>query len=140
MFNLHGTDRLTAWKEFRNSIEVSETPLLDLAEFWGQAPFVSPYLDPNDPAKWPDPWHLVLDLHLDDLAIVLGMLYTLQLTQRFIDTECEIHMSMFPKEKDPRYLLVVDKKHVLNLEYKNVVDITAISKFQTNIIWSKNRM
>lgn len=140
MFDLHSTERLAAWKQFRDSLETSDTALLDVAEFWSRAPFVSAYLNPNNPAEWPDPWHLVLDLHLDDLAIVLGMLYTLQLTQRFIDAECEIHMSMFPKEKDPRYLLIVDKKYVLNLEYKNVVDIAAISKFQTNIIWSKNRI
>lgn len=137
MFNLHGNERLAAWKQFRDSLESSTDPLLDVAEFWSQAPFVSPYLDPNNSANWPDPWHLVLDLHLDDLAIALGMLYTIKLTQRFIDTQCEIHTSMLPNKKDPCYLLVVDKKHVLNLEYKNVVDIKKISNISTNIIWSK---
>ena len=140
MFNLHGNERLAAWKNFRDSLESSENPLLDVAEFWSQAPFVSPHLDPNDPTNWPDPWHLVLDLHLDDLAIALGMLYTLKLTQRFMNAQYEIHMSMLPNKKDPAYLLVVDNKYVLNLEYKNVVDIEKISKISTNIIWSKSRM
>lgn len=140
MFDLYGNERLAAWKQFRDSLESSENPLLDVAEFWSQAPFVSPYLDPNDPAKWPDPWHLVLDLHLDDLAITLGMLYTLKLTKRFMNNQCEIHTSMLPDKKDPCYLLVIDKKHVLNLEYKNVVDIEKISKISTNIIWSMSRM
>jgi len=140
VFNLHGNERLAAWKQFRDSLESSETPLLDVAEFWSQAPFVSPYLDPNNPANWPDPWHLVLDLHLDDLAIALGMLYTIKLTQRFMDAQCEIHMSMLPNKKDPCYLLIVDKKHVLNLEYKTVVDIEKISEISTNMIWSKSRM
>jgi hypothetical protein len=140
VFNLHGNERLAAWKQFRDSLESSENPLLDVAEFWSQAPFVSPYLDPNNPAKWPDPWHLVLDLHLDDLAIALGMLYTIKLTQRFMDTSCEIHMSILPDKKEPSFLLVVDNKHVLNLEYKNVVDIEKISKIATNMIWSKSRM
>lgn len=137
MFDLYGNERLAAWKQFRDSLESSTDPLLDVAEFWSQAPFVSPYLDPNNPTKWPDPWHLVLDLHLDDLAIALGMLYTIKLTQRFMDARCEIHTSMFPDKKDPCYLLVVDNKHVLNLEYKNVVDIEKISNISTNIIWSK---
>ena len=137
MFNLYGNERLAAWKQFRDSLESSENPLLDVAEFWSQAPFVSPYLDPNNPTKWPDPWHLVLDLHLDDLAIALGMLYTVKLTQRFMDTKCEIHTSMLPDKKEPCYFLIVDKKYVLNLEYKNVVDIKEISNISTNIIWSK---
>lgn len=140
MFNLHGNERLAAWKKFRDSLEESPNPLLDVAELWSQAPFVSPYLDPNNPANWPDPWHLVLDLHLDDLAIALGMLYTLKLTRRFIDTECEIHTSMLQNKKDPSYFLVVDKKHVLNLEYKNVVGIEKIADLETNMIWSKSKL
>jgi hypothetical protein len=138
VFDLDRTDRLTKWKEFRDSIEFSDRPLKDVAEFWSQAPFVSSYLNPNNPAEWPDPWHLVLDLHLDDLAITLGMLYTLKLTQRFMDSSFEIHTSMFQEKKDPRYFLVVDNKHVLNLEYKDVVDIEQIKRIKTNIIWSTN--
>ena len=140
MFDSYGTDRLTKWKEFRDSLETSATPLEDVAELWSHAPFVSPYLDPQTPAEWPDPWHLILDLRLDDLAIALGMLYTIKLTHRFIDTECEIHMSMFPNRKDASYFVVVDKKHVLNLDYKTVVDVDRITDLKTNIVWSKSRM
>ena len=136
VFNLYGTDRLAEWKKFRDQLEISEKPFEDLAEFWGSAPFVNPYLDPNNPAEWPDPWHLILDDRLDDLAIALGMLYTLKLTRRFMDTEYEIHTSMPSKEKQPRYFLLIDKKHVLNLEYKHVVDVNELSKIQTNKIWS----
>ena len=140
MFDRYGTDRLTAWKEFRNSLETSSDPLLDVAKFWSQAPFVSPYLNPQNPNEWPDPWHLVIDLHLDDLAIALGMLYTIKLTRRFIDTECEIHTSMLPERKEPTYLLVVDKKHVLNLEYNSVVGIESLTGLKTSLLWSKSRM
>jgi hypothetical protein len=140
VFDSYGTDRLTKWKEFRDSLETSATPLEDVAELWSHAPFVSPYLDPQTPAEWPDPWHLILDLRLDDLAIALGMLYTIKLTHRFIDTECEIHMSMFPNRKDASYFVVVDKKHVLNLDYKTVVDVDRITDLKTNIVWSKSRM
>jgi hypothetical protein len=140
VFDSYGTDRLTKWKQFRDSLETSATPLEDVAELWSHAPFVSPYLDPQTPAEWPDPWHLILDLRLDDLAIALGMLYTIKLTHRFIDTECEIHMSMFPNRKDASYFVVVDKKHVLNLDYKTVVDVDRITDLKTNIVWSKSRM
>lgn len=140
VFDQHGTDRIAAWKEFRDSLETSKNPLKDVAELWSQAPFVSPYLDPKNPTKWPDPWHLILDLHLDDLAIALGMLYTIKLTRRFMDTECEIHTSMLPNKTEPCYVLVVDHKHVLNLEYKNVVDIDELKKIKTNMIWSQSKL
>lgn len=137
MFDQYGTQRLTAWKEFRDSLEISSTPFEDVAEFWANAPFVSPYLNPDNPSEWPDPWHLVLDLRLDDLAITLGMLYTIKLTSRFMNSSCEIHTSMFPDEKHPRYFLIVDDK-VLNLEYKCVVSIENIKDLNSRLIWSQN--
>ncbi len=137
MFNKYGTDRLADWKVFREHLEQSQSPYEELAEFWSSAPFVSPYLNPENPAEWPDPWHLVLDSRLDDLAISLGMLYTLKLTQRFMDAKCEIHTSMLPEEKHPRYFLVVDDQHVLNFEYKNVIDVKSLSGIQTRLVWSK---
>lgn len=140
MFDLHSTERLAAWKQFRDSLETSDTALLDVAEFWSRAPFVSAYLDPNDPSEWPDPWHLVIDCHLDDLAIALGMLYTIKLTQRFSESECEIHMSMYPDRKEPSYLLIVDKKYVLNFEYRAVVQIDRIKSLNTKIIYTKTKI
>lgn len=138
MFDLHHTERLAAWKQFRDSLETSNSPLLDVAEFWSHAPFVSPFLDPKNPADWPDPWHLVIDCRLDSLAICLGMLYTLKLTQRFMNTACEIHT--LPKDKEANYFLVVDKKSVLNFEYKAVVDIAVLQGLPTSIIWSKTKL
>jgi len=133
VFDQYGTERLIEWKRFRESLETSNTPLEDVAKFWGKAPFVSRYLNPNNPSEWPDPWHLVLDSRLDDLAIALGMLYTLKLTTRFMDTVCEIHMSMPPKEKDPKFVLIVDKEHVLNLDWGAVADKNKLP--QTNLLW-----
>lgn len=132
MFNLYNTDRLTEWKKFRDSLEISQTPLEDVAILWSQAPFVSPYLDPNRPDDWPDPWHLVLNSKLDELAIVLGMLYTLKLTQRFMRSQFEIHMSTSPRQE---YFLVVDN-FVLNLEYRSVVGVEKLKNYQTSKIWS----
>jgi hypothetical protein len=140
VFNLFGNERLTEWKRFRDSLEVSQTPFEDVANLWANAPFVSPYLNPNNSSEWPDPWHLILDGKLDDLAICLGMLYTLKLTQRFMDTNFEIHTSMFPDKEELSYMLIVDNKHVLNLEYKNVVDVEKIKDLKTKLIWSKTNV
>ena len=137
MFDLHGTDRLTEWKRFRDSIETSDTPFEDVALFWSRAPFVSPYLNYQKPNEWPDPWHLILDNRLDDLAITLGIMYTIKLTQRFMDSLCEIHML---PEEDNKTFLVVDKKHVLNYEYRLVAGVENIDSVQTNIIWSSKSL
>ena len=136
MFNLYGNDRLTEWKRFRDSLEHSDTPFEDVAEFWSPAPFVSPYLNPQTPEDWPDPWHIVLDGKWDDLAISLGMLYTLKLTQRFMAAKYEIHMAMLPNKIEPCFWLFVDDKTVLNCEYKCAVPVESIPVAKTNKIWA----
>lgn len=138
MFKTYGNERLAEWRNFRQQLETSETPFEDLANFWANAPFVNPYLNPDNPKGWPDAWHLVLDDKYDDLGVALGMFFTLKLTKRFIETYCEIHMSMLPNEKAPRYSLIVDNKWVLNWEYKTVVRVENLPKVNTKILWQGN--
>jgi hypothetical protein len=140
VFNLYRNDRLTHWKEFRDSLETSDTPLEDVAILWSRAPFVSPYLNPTNPTEWPDPWHLILDGKFDDLAICLGMLYTIKLTHRFIDARCEIHTSTLSGKSSPDYWLIVDGTYVLNYEYKHVIDVNKLENFSSNKIWTADRL
>lgn len=133
MFDLYGNERLTAWKQFRDSIETSSSPLEDVAELWSRAPFVSTFIDPSKPEQWPDPWHLILDGKFDDLAIVLGMLYTLNLTARFANAEFEIHFSE-SKNKQLTYWLVINGKYVLNYNFKEVTTVQDLPEVVTSII------
>jgi len=139
MFNLYGNERLIEWKQFRDSLESCDDPLTRVAELWATAPFVNPYIDPNNPNEWPDPWHLVLDSKLDELAISLGMLYTIKLTQRFMDSNCEIHKSMLPNNLEPSFYLVVDQQHVMNYEPRIVHSIGVLDSVQTNTLWRCNQ-
>ena len=139
MFDLYGNERLFKWKQFRDSLEISQSALSDVAEFWSHAPFVNPFLDPHKPNTWPDPWHLVLDGKLDDLAICLGMLYTIKLTQRFMDTVCEIHKSMCDNVQDRRFFLVVNQS-VLNYEPKVAHNIGVLQQFQTDMVWCSSAL
>ena len=132
MFDLDQTSRLKAWKELRLALETSEHPLEDVALFWSRAPFVSRYLDPTNPSKWPDPWHLILDNKYDDLAIALGICYTLTLTDRFKDQRVEIHTSMFTGEG--RYVVVVNDRDVLNLFHREVTNTSELTH-GSNKIW-----
>ena len=136
MFDLYGTQRLEAWRSFRDTLETHEDPFDLVAEFWGQAPFVNNYLDPYYPDSWPDPWHLILDDRLDDLAIALGMCYTLKLTQRFSGVKVEIYKSTSDK-KSSRYYLVVDDEHVFNLEHGRVTSRKSLDKIDSYLIWSQ---
>lgn len=133
MFDVHKTDRIKVWRDFRDSLETAENPLRDVAEFWSKAPFVSKYLDPYHPEVWPDPWHLVVENRYDNLAIALGMCYTLQLTERFKASGFEIHMSISPK--DNSYVLLVDNCSLLNLEPRAVKDVSEIP-YNSIKIWS----
>jgi hypothetical protein len=47
---------------------------------------------------------------------------------------------MLPKKKEASYFVVVDKKHVLNLEYNTVVDVEELKRFNTSMIWSKSKI
>lgn len=136
MFDSFGNERLTKWKQIRDELEQDPTAFQTVVDLWARAPFVSPFLDPNQPTSWPDPWHLILDNRYDDLALCLGIMYTLQLTQRFMGSKYEIHMSINSQKKEPLYFLVVDQKTVLNHCYKTVSDISAIKSIESNIIWS----
>jgi hypothetical protein len=122
VFDAHNSERIKIWRDFRQQLELSPDPLQDVATFWSRAPFVNKYLDPYNTKSWPDPWKLVIDNKYDDLAICLGMCYTLQLTERFKDREFEIHMSMSPNEK--RYTLLVDNGAVLNWEPRVVSPVS----------------
>lgn len=136
MFDKHNTERLEAWKKFRNSLEESLTPFEDTVEFWSRAPFVSSYLNPFDHLSWPDPWHLILDNRLDEFAITLGIMYTLKLTERFKDAEYQIYKAVVPGEKFPRYPVVVNNQ-VLNFEYNKVVGLEELEKATLSIVWPR---
>lgn len=122
MFDLHGNQRLAEWRKIRDNLETCDNPLQEVVDLWSKAPFVASYLDPSNYKEWPDPWRLILDGRFDDLAICLGMLYTLQLTQRFMCNQYEIHMSIIPETKEPVFYLSIDRSFILNYAYKEVVD------------------
>lgn len=128
VFDLHGTERLAAWRQFRETLEQAEDPLGLCAKFWSKAPFVNQFLDPFGPSSWPNPWQLILDCRFDDLAIALGMLYTLKLTKRFMAEKFEIYMSVPSQLSDREYYLLVGEGSVLNLEYGVVVNIDRLNE------------
>jgi hypothetical protein len=133
VFDLNETDRLKKWKEFRNNLENSATPFEDVALLWSNAPFVNDFLNPLDNQTWPDPWRLIIDNRFDELGIVLGMCYTLQLTERFKSSRYEIHMSMPNLKRERKFFLVVDNGIVLNWTPRAVSKLDDITVSLTKI-------
>ena len=131
MFDLYGNDRLAAWKNFRDSLETSESPFEDTTTFWCHAPFVNQYLNLENPKSWPDPWQLILDNKFDDLAITLAMLYTIKLTERFKNSTFEIRQV----ENSKKTFLVIDNDVVLNFEYRTVNTLDELKPLDSKGIW-----
>lgn len=134
MFDSHGAERLTQWKNFRDQLEKSSDPFQEVVDFWCKAPLVGQYLDPYDRGTWPDPWHLVLDDKFDNLSIALGMLYTVKLTQRFMDVQYKIHMSIAPENKEHHYFISIDDQNYLNMCYRQATVMNQKTE-DYKIIW-----
>lgn len=109
MFDKNNDHRLQAWSEFRKSLETSNNPIQDVLDFYSQSPIVSIHTDPWDETVWPTPWELVQENQYCEFCIVLGMCYSLQLTDRFSGSNFEIHIVIDKKNSMFNYLLYIDK-------------------------------
>lgn len=107
MFNKKYDDRLRHWSEFRSRLETSESPIQDAIDFYTNAPLVSIMVDPYDKDTWLDPWQLLLENKYCDFSIILGILYTLKLTDRFSNEDFEIHIITNKEKSEVKYLLYI---------------------------------
>lgn len=111
MFNLpRYEDRLASWRNLRDELETSSSPLEDVLKFYNNSPYDSLQADPYDKDTWADPWTLVLENRYCLLNRVLGMCYSLQLTERFNAKKYEIHIGIDNEQSETHYLLLVDDK------------------------------
>jgi len=107
MFEPKYEKRLASWAEFREKLETDEEPFRCLLDKYKEAPSVSLNADPWDKTTWPNPWELI---HLNEYCYftsVLGYCYSLQLTERFKDSDFEIHIFV-DDNKGYVYMLSVD--------------------------------
>ena len=112
MFDKSYYHRLRAWKALRDNLEISKTPFQDVLDFWKMAPLGRQYTDPYDSERWPDPWELVHENIYCEFLQILGICYTLQLTERFSASSFEIHITLDKKQDTIVYLLFVDNQAI----------------------------
>jgi len=127
MFDKTFEDRLASWRDFRETLEQHNDPLQAVINFYYDAPRVSIHTDPWTKSMWPDPWQLVNENQYDDFCTVLGMCYSLQLTERFKGSSFEIHICTDNTTSSTHYLLFVDDK-VINWSEDSYVHKTDLPK------------
>lgn len=115
MFNKPYDTRLSLWREFRQSLETCDDPIQRAIDFYSDAPTVTLNADPWDKATWPDPWELLKLNEYCDFTRVMGIGYSLQLTERFSGNQFEIHIYTH-NNKGYVFLLVIDNNHVIGWE------------------------
>ena len=119
MFTKKYEEQLASWKEFRDSLETADEPFEQVIDFYKQAPKTSITCDPWDQKAWLGPWELLRENCYCDFGTVLGMAYSLQLTDRFAGSEFEIHISTDRTSEVFFYPVFVDN-HVLCYKFDEV--------------------
>ena len=107
MFNKMYEDRLNIWSKFRQTLEKSTTPFEDTIAFFNDSPYTSISADPWDRNTWPTPWEMIHENLYCDFTRVLAWCYSLQLTERFSNSNFEIHI-ITAEEKSYQYVLHAD--------------------------------
>lgn len=108
MFDKKYEDRLRKWKLFRESLEFSNDPIQNVLDFYKDVAKVRINVDPYAEETWPNPWELLNENVYCEFSKLLGICYTLQLTDRFSQSHFEIHIRQDRENSQIKYLLIVD--------------------------------
>jgi hypothetical protein len=123
MFNKKFEDRLRAWVDFRETLEVSSSPIEDTIKFYSYAPMVNMQVDPWDPKSWLTPWELLRENRYCEFSKILAICYTLQLTDSFLESVFKIHICTNTVDSEVKYLLFVDDK-VIGFDLEKVIKLS----------------
>ena len=108
MINKNFEQRLSVWRDFRNSLETLEDPIQETINFFDDVPLANIAADPYSKDTWPNPWELIEENNYCPFVKILAICYTLQLTDRFSQSVFEIHITQDKKRSATDYLLYVD--------------------------------
>ena len=108
-------ERITQWRNFRNTLEECNDPYQSTLDFWLKAPRIDKYLNQFNSQQWPTPWEVIKENRYCPVAIPLMMGWTLKLTTKF--SKADILIKSIIDISSQRYynLLYVDDS-VLNYD------------------------
>lgn len=107
MFDKNPEDRLRAWAEFRNNLQTSKDPIQEVINLYENAPTVSIQMDPYDTDTWLSPWELLLENQYCKFAKILGITYTLALSEVFSIDDFEITIITDKEKSEVKYVLFI---------------------------------
>ena len=102
--------RLQAWHDFRSNLESHADPFQHVIDMYQSVPQVSIHTDAWDQKTWPQPWELISENQYCAFCTVLGMCYSLQLTDRFKEASAEIHICIDRENNELYYLLIIEDR------------------------------
>lgn len=126
---------LQNWVAFREKLEIVDYPFEETSKFFLAFPKAKIYTDPYDQSTWPTPWELITENEYCSFNVILGICYTLQLTERFKDIVPEIAITIDNSSKTVYYLLIVDNRvfGYLDSEWCTLKDLPKALKIQKKI-------
>lgn len=113
----HIDSLLNDWYRFRETLSSVPDIREEVARYFLSKPRVKVYTDPYSRETWPTPWELITENIYCPFNIILGICYTLQLTDFCKNTTPEIHISIDINSKSVYYILVVDNFVFLDDEW-----------------------
>ena len=109
-------ERISQWREFRNTLEECKDPFQRTLDFWLQAPTTDRYLNQHNSQGWPTPWEVLKENRYCPVAIPLMIGWTLKLTTRFTKVPVLIKISIDIKSQ--RYYNLVEVEDT-TIDYEN---------------------
>ena len=127
MWQSHTDKRLVSWVDLRNSCKENhnlEKVIINIHDWWQQAPMVLRYLHTDLIDEWPDPWELIAENTYCSLAKCLGMCYTV----RMLDRQ-DIHNLCISEVDNNDYIVQVNNGlYTMNWNVDSVVNMTLEDK------------
>ena len=120
-------DKIKVWKDLRNRLEDHPRPFDMLVQFTNKLHVSSKKVNAFDPDSKIEPWHLIEKNEFTEYEIAQLIAYTLQITDRFCDSNIEIHISKDTKKDNLVYLVYLDKGIILGY-YNEAITVDELPK------------
>jgi hypothetical protein len=121
------TERLIFWRQFRDHLENSSNPIKDVLQLYKLCPLTYTKTNFFDRSTWPQAWNLIEKNDYNSVDRLLGMWYTLRLTDKFVRSNIDLLLCV---EKNSNH---ADKKHTtvvlaVDNQYCDVENSAILSK------------
>lgn len=120
-------DRLTIWRNFRDSLSASAQPVQDVIDYWNTIPQGTRNVDPYDQTTWPDPWEMIEENLYCEFTKILAIAYTLKLSNLYDDWQPIIKIGLDRTKSRLYYMLYLDDQ-VIGFDEEKSVHINELPK------------